>query len=164
VEEGSGMYQTRWITKEEIAMMPDFWYRMACEMGEIDGVPKPDLERLEEVKSLFYKEFESGRLMFRVAVDRSGKIVACAGGLLRKEYSFPLAIEQTLFGWVIAVYTDKDHRRNGLAYMLVEDICLWLKEKGADRARLWSSSAGRSVYENLGFEKMMDMVKPLTQD
>jgi GNAT superfamily N-acetyltransferase len=164
VEEGSGMYQTRWITKEEIAMMPDFWYRMACEMGGIDEVPKPDLERLEEVKSLFYKEFESGRLMFRVAVDRSGKIVACSGGLLRKEYSFPLAIEQTLFGWVITVYTVKEHRRNGLAYMLVEDICLWLKEKGADRARLWSSSAGRSVYENLGFEKMMDMVKPLTQD
>jgi GNAT superfamily N-acetyltransferase len=156
------MYQTRLITKEEIALMADFWYRMACEMGEIDGIPNPDLERLEEVKSLFYNEFESGRLMFRVAVDSSGKIVACAGGLLRKEYSYPLAKEQTLFGWVIAVYTIREHRRNGLAYMLVEDICLWLKEKGADRARLWSSSAGRRVYENMGFEKMMGMVKSLT--
>jgi GNAT superfamily N-acetyltransferase len=156
------MYETRWIANDEITIMADYWYRMACEMGEIDGIPKLDIQRLEEVKNLFLKEYELGNLMFRVAIDSNDNIVACAGGLIRTEYSYPLAKEQSLFGWVIAVYTLKNHRNNGLAYKLVDEICLWLKQKGAKRARLWSSSTGRKVYENLGFRNMMDMSKPLS--
>jgi GNAT superfamily N-acetyltransferase len=155
------MYDTRWTTNDEITTMADYWYKMACEMGEIDGIPKPDLKRFEEVKNLFLNECESGNLTFRIAVDKKDNIVACAGGLIREEYSYPLAEERSLFGWVIAVYTLKNHRKNGLAQKLVDEVCLWLKEKGAKRARLWSSSTGRSVYENLGFKNMMDMSKPL---
>lgn len=157
------MYKTRWATYEELSIMTDFWYKMACEMGEIDGIPKPNLQRIEEVRNLFLKEFELGNLMFRVAVDSDEeKIVACAGGLIRTEYAFPLAGEQSLFGWVIAVYTMKKHRKNGLASQLVDEICLWLKQKGAKRARLWSSSTGRTVYEQLGFDNMMDLSKNLS--
>jgi predicted GNAT family acetyltransferase len=156
------MYETRWTTNDEIPIMADYWYRMACEMGEVDGIPTPDLQRVEEVKNLFLKESKSGNLMFRVAIDSHDRIVACAGGLIRTEYPYPLAEEQSLFGWVIAVYTLKNHRNNGLAYKLVDEICLWLKQKGANRARLWSSSTGRRVYENLGFENMRDMTRPLS--
>ncbi|MBH0159367.1 GNAT family N-acetyltransferase [Fictibacillus sp. 26RED30] len=156
------MYETRWANDDEITIMADYWYRMACEMGEIDEIPKPDIQRIEEVKNLFIKETNLGNLKFRVAIDSNDKIVACAGGLLRKEYPYPLAEEQSLFGWVLAVYTLKNHRNNGLAYKLVDEICLWLSQKGARRARLWSSSSGRKVYENLGFKNMMDMSKPLT--
>ncbi|MCL1696760.1 MULTISPECIES: hypothetical protein [unclassified Lysinibacillus] len=52
------MYETRWATNEEITIMADPWYKMACELGEIDGIPKPDLKRFEEVKNLFVKESE----------------------------------------------------------------------------------------------------------
>ncbi|WP_165997790.1 GNAT family N-acetyltransferase [Bacillus sp. Cs-700] len=156
------MYETRWNTNKEIPIMADLWYKMACEMGDVDGIPKPDVKRLEEVKSLFLKEFELGNLVFRVATDSNDNIVACSGGLIRTEYSYPLAEEQSLFGWVIAVYTKENHRNNGLAYKLVDETCGWLKGKGAIRARLWSSSTGRKVYGNLGFKDMMDMSKSLT--
>ena len=156
------MYETRWATEGEISLLADYWYRMACEMGECDGIPKPDLQRAEEVKNLFSKEYKSGNLSFRVAVDNEDNIVACAGGLVRTEYPFPLAPEQSLFGWVISVYTLKEHRKNGLAHKLVDEICSWLHQKGAKRARLWASSAGRSVYEHLGFQNMMDMTKTLS--
>ncbi|MGM0751680.1 MAG: GNAT family N-acetyltransferase [Bacillota bacterium] len=155
------MYQTRWAINDEIPIMADYWYRMACEMGQTDGIPKPDSQRVEEVKGIFLKESKAGHLKFRVAVDSNHRIVACAGGLIRTEYPYPLAEEQSLFGWVIAVYTLENHRNNGLAYSLVEDVCVWLKQKRAKRARLWSSSTGRKVYENLGFEQMLDMSKPL---
>lgn len=156
------MYETRWATYNELSIVAECWYKMACEMGEIDRIPKPSHQRLEEVKNLFRKEFELGNLMFQVALDSDEKIVACAGGLIRREYAFPLAEEQSLFGWIIAVYTVKNHRNNGLASQLVEEICLWLKQKGAKRARLWSSSSGRSVYEQLGFHNMLDLAKPLS--
>lgn len=155
------MYKTRWSTNDEITVMVDYWYKMATEMGENDGIPKPDLQRIEGVKNLFIREYELGNLKFRVAVDSNDNIVACAGGLIRTEYSYPLAEEPSLFGWVISVYTLKKHRNNGLAYNLVDEICLWLRDKGAKRARLWSSSSGRKVYENLGFKDMLDMSKPL---
>ncbi|MDG5471718.1 GNAT family N-acetyltransferase [Jeotgalibacillus sp. ET6] len=155
------MYKTRWTTNEEIPLMADYWYRMVCEMEEVDGIPKPDLQRVEEVRNLFIKETELDNLKFRVAIDNKGEIVACAGGLIRSEYAYPLSQELSLFGWLLAVYTLKNHRRNGLAYKLVDDVCLWLTERGAKRARLWSSSSGRKIYENLGFKNMMDMSKPL---
>lgn len=155
------MYETRFITQNELAIMADFWHRMAVEMSETDGIPKPDIGKFERVTTLFRNEFALGNLAFRVALDSNNHIVACAGGLIRKEYAFPLADEQSLFGWVIAVYTEKEHRHSGLAATLVDEICLWLKQKGAKRARLWSSSTGRSVYEKLGFQSMMDMSKPL---
>ncbi|MEI5907111.1 GNAT family N-acetyltransferase [Bacillus spongiae] len=156
------MYETRWSTNDEITIMVDFWCKMASEMGENDGIPKPDLLRIEEVKNLFISESELGNLKFRVAVDSNDNIVACAGGLIRTGYSYPLAEKPSLFGRVISVYTLKKHRNNGLAYKLVDEICLWLKDKGAKRARLWSSSTGRKVYENLGFKNMLDMSKSLS--
>ncbi|MCA1054110.1 GNAT family N-acetyltransferase [Rossellomorea aquimaris] len=155
------MYETRRATEEELPIILDYWYRMAIEMARIDGIPEPDLERLEEVKTLFLKETERESLTFRVALNHNDQIVACAGGLLRYEYLYPLAADQSLFGWVISVYTIEEHRHNGLAATLVDEICIWLKEKGAKRARLWSSSTGRNVYENLGFTRMLDMSKPL---
>ncbi|GAA0339966.1 hypothetical protein GCM10008967_32940 [Bacillus carboniphilus] len=155
------MYITKWAKREELGFMADYWYQMASEMAEIDGVPKPDTERHKRVKALFEKEWEAGKLMFRVVVDQDNQIVACAGGLLRTEYAFPLAEEQTPFGWVIAVYTEKQHRNKGLAAKLVDEVCVWLKEKGAHRARLWSSTKAREVYEKLGFSNMLDMSKSL---
>ena len=155
------MHHTRRALQEEMVEMADLWYRMACEMGMTDGIPAPSLERVEEVKNLFLKELASGHLNFRVATDSNGCIIACAGGLIRTEYAYPLAQEKSLFGWVISVYTLENHRHQGLASQLTEEVCHWLKEKGAKRARLWSSSAARPLYEKLGFNAMMDLAKPL---
>jgi GNAT superfamily N-acetyltransferase len=49
---------------------------------------------------------------------------------------FPLSEEQTPFGWIIAVYTLPQHRGNGLAYQLVDEVCSWLKDNGAKRAKI----------------------------
>lgn len=155
------MYTTRWATKNDLPFILNFWFEMACEMGEIDAIPLPDSERVMEVERLFLKESEDGNLKFRVAENGKKDIVACAGGLLRKEYLFPLSEAQTLFGWIISVYTLPQHRSNGLAYQLVDEVCSWLKDNGAKRARLWSSSNGRKVYESLGFKSMLDMEKML---
>ncbi|QPA32157.1 GNAT family N-acetyltransferase [Thermaerobacillus caldiproteolyticus] len=155
------MYITRWATKSELPLLAEYWFKMACEMGEKDGIPIPNIERVHEVRNLFIKESEENNLGFRVAIDENGNIVACAGGLIRMEYATPLSEEQTLFGWVICVYTINNHRKKGLASQLVEEVCSWLKERGAKRARLWASSQGRRIYESIGFSPMLDMEKVL---
>jgi predicted GNAT family acetyltransferase len=155
------MYETRWATKSELPILAEYWYQMACEMGKKDGIPIPNVERVNEIRNFFLKEFENNNLRFRIALDKEGNIVACAGGLIRMEYATPLSEEQTPFGWVICVYTVSNHRKKGLASRLVEEVCSWLKERGAKRARLWASAEGRRVYENIGFSQMMDMEKVL---
>jgi GNAT superfamily N-acetyltransferase len=155
------MYVTRWATKCELPLLAEIWYQMACEMGKKDGIPIPNVERVKEIRNLFLKEFENNNLGFRIALDENGKIVACAGGLMRLEYATPLSEGQTPFGWVICVYTVSNHRKKGLATRLVEEVCSWLKERGAKRARLWASTEGRRIYENLGFSPMLDMEKVL---
>ncbi|MEW5323800.1 GNAT family N-acetyltransferase [Geobacillus thermoleovorans] len=155
------MYITRWATKNELPLLAEYWFKMACEMGEKDGIPIPNIERVNEVRNLFLKESKENNLRFRVAVDEKGNIVACAGGLIRMEYATPLSEEQTPFGWIIGVYTINNHRKKGLASQLVEEVCSWLKERGARRARLWASSQGRRIYERIGFSPMLDMEKVL---
>ena len=155
------MYTYRWATEHELPMIACFWQRMACEMGKLDGIPIPDGERQKEVQTFFEKEYTAKRLNFRVAINEEAEIVACAGGLVRSEYAFPLSSEQTLFGWDVAVYTVEHCRRNGLASRLVEDVCGWLKEQGAERARLWPSSSAAGMYGRLGFTRMIAMEKPL---
>jgi GNAT superfamily N-acetyltransferase len=156
------MYETRWADRSEIPLLADFWHKMQCEMVEKDGIPKQSKERIKEIQKLFLKEHDLQNLRFRVAIDNKGTIISCAGGLLRLEYSSPLSEEQSLFGWVISVYTLPHYRKNGLAAKLVEEIYIWLKEKGAGRARLWASIEGRRVYEKIGFRSMMDMEKTLS--
>lgn len=43
---------------EEIKIMADYWYRIACEMEELDGVPMPNLQRFEELKTYKLNELE----------------------------------------------------------------------------------------------------------
>ncbi|GAA5417563.1 hypothetical protein Pryu01_02637 [Paraliobacillus ryukyuensis] len=155
------MHQTRWASVDELNIIIDYWIYMANEMSEIDNIPKPDRQKIENTRNLFIRETKKGNLNFRVAVDQKDQIIACTGGLIRQEYAFPLAEEQTTFGWIIAVYTLKPYRNNGLAHRLVEEVCTWLKENGAHRARLWSSSKGIQIYESLGFHSMIDLAKTL---
>ncbi|ADC51541.1 GCN5-related N-acetyltransferase [Alkalihalophilus pseudofirmus OF4] len=161
MKRGDFLYKTRWATADELPIMSEYWCLMANEMADNDGTPEPDNERVYQVKELFINEYKAGHLAFRVAVDKEDRIIACAGGLIRTEYAYPLAEEPTLFGWIISVYTNKAHRKQGLAKDLIDEICLWLKENGANRARLWSSSLAKNMYEELGFQQMFDLEKKL---
>ncbi|MEC2072555.1 GNAT family N-acetyltransferase [Alkalihalophilus marmarensis] len=161
MKRGDCLYKFRWATAVEVPDMSEYWCLMANEMADIDGTPEPDNERVNQIKELFVNEYKAGHLAFRVAVDKEDRIIACAGGLIRTEYAYPLAEEPTLFGWIISVYTIKVHRKQGLAHQLINDICLWLKENGAKRARLCASSLAINLYEDLGFQQMIEMEKKL---
>ncbi|WP_254698564.1 hypothetical protein [Parageobacillus sp. VR-IP] len=68
------MYETRWATKNKLPLIAEFWFRMACEMGEIDGIALPDSQKVNEVERLFFKESENGNLMFRVAESEKKRL------------------------------------------------------------------------------------------
>lgn len=46
------MYETRWATYNELNIVAECWYKMACEMGEIDRIPKPSSTAGRSEKSI----------------------------------------------------------------------------------------------------------------
>ena len=146
------MYTTRFATLEDLPTLVQCWTKMTIEMSEPDGTPLPTAERIAEINALFHDRFNKGELIFRVATDEKGDIVACAGGLIRYDYPWPLSNEPERVGWVVSVYTDEQHRKKGLAYKVVNEVSEWLTSKEVSYIRLWASQQGKPTYEKLGFE------------
>lgn len=146
------MYTTRFATAEDLPTLVKCWTKMTIEMSEPDGTPLPTDERIAEIYELFHERFNKGELIFRVATDEQDKIVACAGGLIRYDYPWPLSKQPEPIGWVVSVYTDINHRKQGLAYKIVNEVTECLSDKQVSYIRLWASKQGKPTYYKLGFE------------
>lgn len=155
------MYKTRFATEEDLPIIVQYWTKMSIEMSKSDSTPMPTDERIEEINQLFHMKHRQGDLIFRVAVDKHNQIVACAGGLIRYDYPWPLSSEQAKVGWVVSVYTELEHRKQGLAYNIVQEVTNWLESQQVQIIRLWASQHGKTTYEKLGFMQttFMDKVK-----
>lgn len=153
------MYNTRFATQEDLNIIVKHWTKMSIEMSESDGTPLPTDERIAEVSQLFHKKYSQGELIFRVALDEQHNIVACAGGLIRYDYPWPLSSEKAKVGWVVSVYTEVEHRKRGLALKIVDEVTRWLEAQQVAMVRLWASQHGKPTYEKLGFKQTTFMDK-----
>ena len=53
--------------------------------------------------------------------------------------------------FVYNVYTEQDHRRRGLARMVMDTIHTWCRETGITSVVLNASEDGRPLYESMGY-------------
>ncbi|MFI5363562.1 MAG: GNAT family N-acetyltransferase [Elusimicrobiota bacterium] len=58
---------------------------------------------------------------------------------------------------ILNVYTDPDHRRRGIARLLMRTMIDWCRREGFARVSLHASKDGRHLYESLGFEPTNEM-------
>ena len=89
-------------------------------------------------------------------IEEDGEIVAASGlNLLSKPptYSNPTGKE----GFIMNIYVAPSHRGKGYATSLVNQIITYLKGTDYKKVSLVATSAGRSVYEKIGF-KIKDSV------
>lgn len=56
-----------------------------------------------------------------------------------------------MYGYIIDVYCVPEKRRNGYASKIMDELIKWLKDNGVHNIKLKPSSAGRHLYEKLGF-------------
>lgn len=141
-------YEIRRAVVEDAEAIARHRVRMLAEAGEIDEEATPAVESatLARVKV----ELAAGVYWGWVAEAR-GEVVAGAGMVLHPYY--PNA--KNPFGrpaaHIFNVYTDPRHRGRGLASRLVAEILDWARAEGLRFATLHASSAGRPIYERLGF-------------
>ncbi|WP_034292430.1 GNAT family N-acetyltransferase [Herbaspirillum sp. RV1423] len=64
-------------------------------------------------------------------------------------------------GYILNVYVEPEHRRRGIAGLLMEMGEAEFKKRGLTYAILHSTGMGRPLYENIGWSSTSEMAKPL---
>jgi GNAT superfamily N-acetyltransferase len=89
-------------------------------------------------------------------VERDGAVVA--GGGLFITFVLPIVADpQPRRAHILNVYTERTHRRQGLARGLMEWMVLWCRHRGFQAVTLDTSDDGRALYEELGFRPTRQM-------
>ena len=86
---------------------------------------------------------------FAIAEDGS---VAAGSGLWLMNWPPGLFTSVPWRGNILNVYTERSHRRRGLARRLVTAATAWCTENGIPIVILHASDEGRPLYEALGFQ------------
>jgi GNAT superfamily N-acetyltransferase len=91
---------------------------------------------------------------FAVATDNS---IAAGAGLWLMNWPPGLHTSEPWRGNILNVFTEREHRRRGLARRLVTAALEWCAAQGIHVVILHSSDEGRPVYESLGFQPTNEM-------
>lgn len=99
---------------------------------------------------------ESGEYLAWFAVTTEGTVAAGAG-LWLMDWPPHMVGPGARRGNILNVYTSVDHRRRGLARLLMETALVWCREHGIRAVILHASDEGRPLYEALGFHPTNEM-------
>ncbi len=131
----------------DLAAIADFWLAMFEEVGKHrESEFQPGWR--ERFAEYFSNRSDVGDAAYFVAVA-SGRIVGCAGAILRDGY--PSIIHGIKNGYVLGVYVLPEYRGRGMATKLTTLAIAFLRECGAKTIQLHASYMGRPIYEKLGF-------------
>lgn len=148
------MYRFRPITLEDVRVLTHQRKQMFLEMG------RPDDEKMRAmleafvpwVKSAIHRGTYTGFLALHEAK------VAAGLGLMFQEMAPGLRDLGSSWGYLLNVYTEPEHRCQGLAGALVKLALQECKGRGVHTVRLYASEMGRNLYETLGFKPREEMI------
>lgn len=84
-------------------------------------------------------------------VEHDAQVVAGGGVLLSDLWPTPRIRRASRSAHVASMYTDREHRRRGLARLIVQAILDWCAANAIELVTLRASAEGQLVYEQLGF-------------
>jgi GNAT superfamily N-acetyltransferase len=98
----------------------------------------------------------SGEYVGFLAIDGDGAVVGGAGVWLI-QWIPQVPDLSTRRAYVMNVFVEAAHRRQGLARLLVTTLLDWCREQGIYHVVLHASDKGRPLYESLGFQTTNEM-------
>jgi GNAT superfamily N-acetyltransferase len=106
------------------------------------------------------KMMKDGRLVFFLAEDVKGRVVA-GGGVWLHERQPRLSEKAGLTPYLLSMYTDPEFRGRGLGTTIVRSAEDWSRERGYPKITLHASKMGRKLYAKLGWKRGWEMYKEL---
>jgi GNAT superfamily N-acetyltransferase len=147
-------YTLRPATSQDAEMITAHRRAMFFDMGHRDDTV------LDAMSALFLPwlqpRLQSGEYLGWIAIapDRS---VAAGLGLWLMDWPPHLIGPGSRRANIINVYTNAEHRRRGLARILMQTALDWCRTHGIRTVILHASEEGRQLYESLGFHPTNEM-------
>ncbi len=147
------MYDIRPATKEDAAIIAVQRRRMFLDMG------KPDDANMQAMLTSFLPwvrdAISSGKYLGMLATNVH--TVTAGAGMLLLEAAPGYSDTSTTRAYIFNVYTELEHRRQGLARQLIQALLEEAKLRGICIVSLHATDAGKNVYSELGFETSNEM-------
>jgi len=83
-------------------------------------------------------------------------IIAGGGVLIARWPGSPMNFDPRR-AWILNLYVNPEHRRQGIARMLLQALLRWCRDNGFHSVALHASEYGRPLYEKLGFRMTNEM-------
>jgi RimJ/RimL family protein N-acetyltransferase len=127
---------------------------MFYEMGYTDI---PALERMQaEFTPWLRTKMDTGEYLAWFATTETGEVVSGAG-LWFQEWPPTVIANGPGRGYVLNVFTNTEHRGNGLARRLMEAILDYCRQNNIHTVTLHASKFGKPIYERLDFKRTNEM-------
>lgn len=128
--------------------------RMFEDMGYTD--PAGQVGMLAISSPLIEQGLDDGNYCGWLAETAAGEVVAGAGVIFLAFHPNP-ADPRPRRAWVVNVFTEPAHRRQGLARRLMETIVAWCAAEGLSNLYLHASDEARALYADMGFVPTNEM-------
>jgi GNAT superfamily N-acetyltransferase len=147
-------YRIRQATVSDAPIIARHRVGMFLDMGELAPEEVAVVESASRIRLV--DQLASGEYIGWLT-ETSGEVVAGAGVLLHQYYPTRANPRGRPTAYILNVYTELGHRRQGLARQLITEILAWSRAQDIPRASLHTSQFGRSIYERLGFAQTNEM-------
>jgi GNAT superfamily N-acetyltransferase len=120
-----------------------------------------ELDRVEDLsREYFGKALRIGTYRGWLAQELNEQIVGGGGIVVAAWPGYP-GNNHGERAWILNMYTEPGARRCGVAKRLLEVMFEWCRTKGFSTVSLHASSAGRPLYEAVGFQQTNEMMLKL---
>ena len=149
-----GSYTLRLATADEASILAHHRASMFKDMKEVDEQGGSIIANASEDHLAALIE---AREYFGFLAEHEGQVVGGGGVWLRPLLPRPGRLQGAMEAYVLNVYTEPEHRRNGVARAIMEAIIEWSRDQRVARITLHASEDGRPLYESLGFRISNEM-------
>lgn len=120
------------------------------------------LDRVEAISREYFTEaLRAGTYLRWIAEDTNGQVIGGGGIVVADWPGFP-GENHAKRAWILNMYTEPGARRHGVAKRLMEAMIEWCRSQGYGSVSLHASTAGRPIYESMGFRPTNEMSLKLT--
>lgn len=128
------------------------------EMGFRDSAALDSMERLS--RQYFSEALRLATYHGWLAEELSGSVVGGGGIVVAPWPGYP-GENRAERVWILNMYTQPAARRQGVARRLLHVMLEWCQQRGFRAVSLHASSAGRPLYESIGFHPTNEMTLKL---